>query len=94
MRLITAIGEPPESYARVEPLKVFLSESAAHWEKNESPFSWLLCLKGTDRPIGSIGVTLEKGKTTFSVRVKHKAAGEAVYLRFADPDRKLRYEGE
>jgi putative membrane-bound dehydrogenase-like protein len=55
-------------------------------------------LKGTGKRAApdqlSVPVTLEKGKTTFTVRVKHKSAGEAVYLRFSDPDRKLRYEGE
>lgn len=55
-------------------------------------------LKGTGRRAApdqlSVPLTLEKGKTTLTVRVKHKGAGEAVYLRFADPDRKLRYEGE
>lgn len=47
------------AYERVEPLKRFLAETNSHWEKNLSPFSWLLCLKGSDRPIGSIGMTIE-----------------------------------
>lgn len=49
------------AYDRVEPLAVFLRECVAHWEKGDGHFAWLLCLKGTDTPIGSIGLTLESG---------------------------------
>ncbi len=49
------------AYSRVAPLTAFLKECAAHWEKGTGPYAWLLCLKGTDTPIGSIGVTLEPG---------------------------------
>ena len=53
------------AYVRVEPLAVFLQECVAHWEKGEGPFAWLLCLKGTATPIGSIGLTIESGKAMF-----------------------------
>jgi RimJ/RimL family protein N-acetyltransferase len=53
------------AYTRTQPLEVFLQECTAHWEKGEGPFAWLLCLKGTNSPIGSIGVTLEGGKAMF-----------------------------
>ncbi|HEX2853291.1 MAG TPA: GNAT family N-acetyltransferase [Opitutaceae bacterium] len=53
------------AYERVEPLKVFLAEIISHWEKGESHLAWLLCLKGSDRPIGSIGVTFDGGKAMF-----------------------------
>jgi [ribosomal protein S5]-alanine N-acetyltransferase len=49
------------AYDRVEPLNAFLRECVAHWEKGDGHLAWLLCLKGTDAPIGSIGVTLEGG---------------------------------
>jgi ribosomal-protein-alanine N-acetyltransferase len=49
------------AYDRVEPLSAFLRECAAHWENGQGPLAWLLCLRGTDTPIGSIGVTLEGG---------------------------------
>ena len=49
------------AYERVEPLNVFLRESISHWEKGEGPFAWLLSLKGSDQPIGSIGLTFEPG---------------------------------
>jgi len=53
------------AYTRVPPLTAFLAESAARWEKATGPFGWLLSLKGTDSPIGSIGVSLEGGKAMF-----------------------------
>lgn len=53
------------AYSRVAPLATFLRECAAHWEKGDGQFAWLLCLKGTDTPIGSIGLTLEGGKAMF-----------------------------
>jgi RimJ/RimL family protein N-acetyltransferase len=49
------------AYERVEPLAAFLRESAARWERGDGHLAWLLCLRGTSRPIGSIGVTLEPG---------------------------------
>jgi [ribosomal protein S5]-alanine N-acetyltransferase len=49
------------AYDRVEPLAAFLRECVAHWEKGDGHLAWLLCLKGTDTPIGSIGMTLEGG---------------------------------
>src|SRR4051812_37639961 len=53
------------AYTRVQPLAVFLQECAAHWENGRGPFAWLLSLKGTTAPIGSIGVTIENGKAMF-----------------------------
>lgn len=50
-----------QAYERVEPLNAFLHECIAHWEKGDGHLAWLLTLKGTDRPIGSIGVTFEGG---------------------------------
>jgi RimJ/RimL family protein N-acetyltransferase len=47
------------AYDRVEPLQAFLREAVAHWEQGAGALPWLLCLKGTDTPIGSIGITLE-----------------------------------
>ena len=53
------------AYTRVHPLAIFLRECAARWEKSDGPFTWLLCLKGTATPIGSIGVTLGGGRAVF-----------------------------
>ena len=49
------------AYDRVEPLAIFLRESAANWEKGAGHYAWLLSLRGTEPPIGSIGVTFENG---------------------------------
>ena len=49
------------AYERLEPLAAFLREAVAHWEKGDGHLAWLLCLKGTETPIGSIGMTLEGG---------------------------------
>lgn len=54
------------AYDRVEPLAAFLRECEAHWERGDGHLAWLLCLKGTTAPIGSIGLTLEgAGKAMF-----------------------------
>ena len=49
------------AHDRIEPLAAFLRETAANWEKGTGHLTWLLSLKGTQTPIGSIGVTLEPG---------------------------------
>lgn len=64
------------AYDRVEPLAAFLREAVAHWEKGDGHLAWLLCLKGTDTPIGSIGVTLEgPGKALFGYAIGRKFWG-------------------
>jgi RimJ/RimL family protein N-acetyltransferase len=63
------------AYDRVEPLNAFLREAIAHWEKGDGHLAWLLCLKGTDAPIGSIGVTLEGGKALFGYALAKKFWG-------------------
>lgn len=52
------------AYERVEPLAAFLRDCAATWEKadeSHAHYAWLLSLKGTSAPIGSIGVNFESG---------------------------------
>jgi RimJ/RimL family protein N-acetyltransferase len=69
------------AYTRVEPLAAFLAEAAAHWEKRETPLplAWLLCLKGTTTPIGSIGVTLEgNGRAMFGYVLAKKFWGHGM----------------
>ncbi len=67
------------AYDRVEPLAVFLRECAATWEKTDqgpASYAWLLSLKGTDTPIGSIGVTLEpNGRAMFGYVLAKKFWG-------------------
>ena len=45
-------------YQQVEPLADFLRERAADWERTKTAphYAWMLCLRGTDTPIGSIGL--------------------------------------
>ena len=69
------------AYERVEPLAAFLGEAAAHWEKRDTalPLAWLLCLKGTQTPIGSIGVTLEgNGRALFGYVLTRKFWGHGM----------------
>jgi len=62
-------------YERLEPLNVFLRECVANWEKGSGHLPWLLCLKGTDTPIGSIGVTIEGDKAVFGYALARKFWG-------------------
>jgi hypothetical protein len=39
----------------------------------------------------SVDVELPKGESKIEIRLHSKGKGEAVYARFLDPDRKLRY---
>jgi len=67
------------AYERVEPLAVFLRESVSHWERSTGQFTWLLCLKGTDAPIGSIGVTFEgSGRAMFGYVLAKKFWGHGM----------------
>lgn len=55
-------------YQRPEPLEAFLRECLAQWEKpaaGAGHYPWLLCLKGTDKPIGSIGITFDSRGAMF-----------------------------
>lgn len=63
------------AYDRVEPLAAFLRDCTAHWEKGTNPLSWLLCLKGTNTPLGSIGLTQERGKVMFGYVIARKFWG-------------------
>ncbi|MGA2446338.1 MAG: GNAT family N-acetyltransferase [Opitutaceae bacterium] len=44
-------------YTEVDPLRKFLHSVVRTWETDDGGhYGWLLCLRGTDTPIGSIGV--------------------------------------
>ncbi len=50
-------------YSSIDALADFLRDRAADWERTNSPhYAWLLCLRGTDTPIGSIGLMPDGGK--------------------------------
>lgn len=64
------------AYDRLEPLTAFLQECVANWEKGEGHLAWLLCLKGTDTPIGSLGVTVSpRGRALFGYVLARKFWG-------------------
>lgn len=52
-------------YERVEPLADYLRERSADWERNQGHFAWVLSLKGTSTPIGSIGLEPAGAKVMF-----------------------------
>lgn len=52
-------------YTEIEPLAEFLRSRAAGWETNDGEYAYLLCLRGTDTPIGSIGVIVDGSKAMF-----------------------------
>ena len=65
---------PP--YTKVEPLTDFLRDRAADWARAQSPhYAWLLCLRGTDTPIGSIGLMPDGGKVMYGYVLAKKFWG-------------------
>ncbi len=57
------VAWPP--YQSVEPLTEFLRDRIAAWENSTGHYAYLLCLRGSDAPIGSIGVIVESSKAMF-----------------------------
>jgi len=48
-------------YTEIEPLRIFLRGVVHTWETGAGGhYAWLLCLRGTDAPIGSIGVGFDQ----------------------------------
>ncbi len=52
-------------YGQVEKLAEFLRGRGAAWDDGDGHYAYLLCLKGTDAPIGSIGIFIEPPKAMF-----------------------------
>ena len=52
-------------YTALEPLAEFLRGRGEAWEKGDGHYGYMLCLRGTDTPIGSIGVFVEEPKAMF-----------------------------
>lgn len=47
-------------YTEVEPLRAFLGTLVRTWEEDDGGhYGWLLCLRGGDAPIGSIGLGID-----------------------------------
>lgn len=47
------------AYTALEPLNRFLEDRAKDWEQGGPTFTWVLCIRGTTTPIGSIGITID-----------------------------------
>lgn len=54
---------PP--YTQIEPLADFLRGRREGWDNADGHYAYLLCLRGSDAPIGSIGVMLDGPKAMF-----------------------------
>lgn len=52
-------------YTEVAPLSDFLTMQAQRWSNEDSVRAYLLCIKGTDTPVGSIGMHFEKDRVMF-----------------------------
>lgn len=65
-----------KAYDRLEPLNAFLRECLAQWERGTGHLPWIVCLKGTDTPIGSVGVNVEgNGRASFGYAFAKKFWG-------------------
>ncbi|MEO7597816.1 MAG: GNAT family N-acetyltransferase, partial [Opitutus sp.] len=52
-------------YTQIEKVGDFLRGRAKAWEKTDGHYAYLLCLRGTDSPIGSIGIFIDEPKAMF-----------------------------
>ena len=52
-------------YGEIEPLAQFLQARANDWEQPKGVYGYLICLRDTDNPIGSIGIHIAGDKTLF-----------------------------
>ena len=54
-----------KAYTEVAPLADFIQLRINDWEKENHHYGYLLCLRGTDTPIGSIGLHVNGNNTLF-----------------------------
>jgi ribosomal-protein-alanine N-acetyltransferase len=54
-----------KAYRELAPLEEFLRERVKDWEQDHQRYGYLLCLRDTDTPIGSIALDLSGGKALF-----------------------------
>ncbi len=52
-------------YTQLEKLSEFLRGRAEAWEKGDGHYAYLVCERGTDTPIGSIGIFIDEPKAMF-----------------------------
>ena len=55
-----------KAYSEVSPFAEFLQARAEDWEKVSPQYAYLLCLRGTDAPIGSIAVHFKGSNVLFA----------------------------
>lgn len=58
-------------YTEVEKLAEFLRGRSEAWNKGDGHYAYLLCLRGTDTPIGSIGIFIDAPKAMFGYVLGH-----------------------
>ena len=51
------------AYSELPPLEKFLQARVEDWEHENRRYGYLLCLRDTDTPIGSIGIYIAGDKT-------------------------------
>lgn len=52
-------------YTEIAPLAEFLRGRNAAWDTADGHYAYLICLQGTDTPIGSIGIFIDEPKAMF-----------------------------
>ena len=52
-------------YTELDKLATFLRGRSEAWNSGDGHYAYLLCLRGTDAPIGSIGVFIDEPKAMF-----------------------------
>jgi len=66
------------TYEAVEPLAGFLRSTLEAWAAGQGHFAWMLCIRGTDSPVGSIGCEIENGKAMFGYALSRRFWGQGL----------------
>jgi len=66
------------NYDQVEPLAGFLRNVLEVWAAGKGHFAWMLCLRGSDTPVGSIGCEFENGKAMFGYALSRRLWGQGL----------------
>jgi ribosomal-protein-alanine N-acetyltransferase len=65
-------------YADVAALAKFFQEQSEVWKTAKGQFAWLLFLRDTEAPIGSIGFSVKEGKALFGYVLAKKFWGQGL----------------
>jgi RimJ/RimL family protein N-acetyltransferase len=66
------------TYGEVAALAGFLRSSLEVWAAGRGHFTWMLCLRGTDAPVGSIGCEISGGKAVFGYVLARQLWGQGL----------------